>query len=41
MLLATVVAIITCLAVASATQTITTPNAVKITYNLLLAQAAQ
>src|SRR5262249_47429418 len=34
MLLATVVAIITCLAVANATQTITTPNAVKITYNL-------
>src|SRR5262249_39813794 len=33
-LLATVVAIITCLAVANATQTITTPNAVKITYNL-------
>jgi hypothetical protein len=34
MLLATFVAIITCLAVANATQTITTPNAVKITYNL-------
>jgi len=34
MLLATVVAIITCLAVASATQTITTPNAAFITYNL-------
>jgi len=34
MLLATVVAIITSLAVANATQTITTPNAVKITYNL-------
>ena len=34
MLLATVVAIITCLAVANATQTITTPNAVKITYSL-------
>src|SRR5215467_5074641 len=33
-LVATVVAIITCLAVANATQTITTPNAVKITYNL-------
>src|SRR5215467_2334099 len=31
---ATIVAIITCLAVANATQTITTPNAVKITYNL-------
>jgi len=34
MLLATVVAIMTCLTVANATQTITTPNAVKITYNL-------
>ena len=34
MLLATVVAIITCLAVANATQTITTPNAVNIPYNL-------
>ena len=34
MLLATVVAILTCVAVANATQTITTPNAVKITYNL-------
>jgi hypothetical protein len=34
MLIATVVAILTCLAVANATQTITTPNAVKITYNL-------
>src|SRR5215470_7817136 len=34
MLLATVVAIITCLAVANATQTITTPNAVFISYNL-------
>src|SRR5215472_14910809 len=34
MLLATVVAIITCLAVANATQTITTPNAAFISYNL-------
>jgi hypothetical protein len=34
MLLATVVAIITSAVVANATQTITTPNAVKITYNL-------
>jgi hypothetical protein len=34
MLLATVVAIITSMVVANATQTITTPNAVKITYNL-------
>jgi len=34
MLLATIVAIVTCLAVANATQTITTPNAVKITYSL-------
>jgi hypothetical protein len=34
MLLATAVAIITCVTVANATQTITTPNAVKITYNL-------
>src|SRR5262245_40576948 len=34
MLLATVVAIITCMAVANATQTITTPNAVNIPYNL-------
>ena len=33
-LLATVVAIITSMVVANATQTITTPNAVKITYNL-------
>ena len=33
-LLATVVAIITCLTVANATQTITTPNAAYITYNL-------
>jgi hypothetical protein len=33
-LLATVVAIITSVVVANATQTITTPNAVKITYNL-------
>src|SRR5215472_628031 len=33
-LLAAVVAIITCLTVANATQTITTPNAMKITYNL-------
>jgi len=35
MLLATVVAIITCLAVANATQTITTPNAAFISYNLV------
>jgi hypothetical protein len=34
MLLATVVVIITCLAVANATQTITTPNAAFISYNL-------
>jgi len=34
LLVASVVAIITCLAVANATQTITTPNAVKITYDL-------
>src|SRR5262249_46644769 len=34
MLLATVVAIITCLAVANATQTITTPNAAFFSYNL-------
>ena len=34
MLVATVVAIITCLAVANATQTITTPNAAFISYNL-------
>src|SRR5215471_15907159 len=34
MLLATVVGIITCLAVASATQTITTPNAAFISYSL-------
>ena len=34
MLLATAVAIITCMAVANATQTITTPNAAFITYNL-------
>src|SRR5262245_41160222 len=34
MLIATVVAIVTCLAVANATQTITTPNAVNITYSL-------
>jgi hypothetical protein len=34
MLLATAVAIITCLAVANATQTITTPNAAFISYNL-------
>jgi hypothetical protein len=34
MLLATLVAIITCLAVANATQTITTPNAALISYNL-------
>jgi hypothetical protein len=34
MLLATVVGIITCLAVANATQTITTPNAAFISYNL-------
>jgi len=34
MLLATVVAIVTCLAVANATQTITTPNAAFISYNL-------
>ena len=34
MLLATIVAIITCLAVANAAQTITTPNAAFITYNL-------
>jgi hypothetical protein len=34
MLLAAVVAIITCLAVANATQTITTPNAAFISYNL-------
>jgi hypothetical protein len=34
MLLAVFVAIITCLAVANATQTITTPNAAFITYNL-------
>jgi hypothetical protein len=33
-LMATVVAIITSIVVANATQTITTPNAVKITYNL-------
>jgi len=33
-LIATVVAIITCLAVANATQTITTPNAVNIPFNL-------
>jgi hypothetical protein len=33
-LLATIVAIITSAVVANATQTITTPNAVKITYNL-------
>jgi hypothetical protein len=33
-LLATIVAIITTAVVANATQTITTPNAVKITYNL-------
>jgi hypothetical protein len=33
-LLAAVVAILTCMTVANATQTITTPNAVKITYNL-------
>src|SRR6201982_3036138 len=33
-LLATIVAIITSIVVANATQTITTPNAVKITYNL-------
>src|SRR5215472_18828837 len=35
MLLAIVVAIITCLAVANATQTITTPNAAFISYNLV------
>jgi len=35
MLLATVVAIITCLAVANATQTITTPNAAFISFNIL------
>jgi hypothetical protein len=34
MLVATAVAIITCLAVANATQTITTPNAAFISYNL-------
>jgi hypothetical protein len=34
MLLATVVAILTCVTVVNATQTITTPNAVKIPYNL-------
>jgi hypothetical protein len=34
MLVATIVAILTCMTVANATQTITTPNAVKITYNL-------
>ena len=34
MLLATVVGVITCLAMANATQTITTPNAAFITYNL-------
>ena len=34
MLLASVVAIITCLAVANATQTITTPNAAFMSYNL-------
>jgi hypothetical protein len=34
MLVATVVAIVTCLAVANATQTITTPNAASISYNL-------
>jgi len=33
-LLATVVAVVTCLAVANATQTITTPNAAFISYNL-------
>jgi hypothetical protein len=34
MLLATVVAILTCVTVANATQTITTPNAVNISYSL-------
>ena len=34
MLLATIVAIVTCVTVANATQTITTPNAVNITYSL-------
>src|SRR5262249_44736186 len=34
MLLATVVAIVTCLAVANATQTVTTPNAAFISFNL-------
>ena len=34
MLLATVVGVITCLAMANATQTITTPNAAFISYNL-------
>ena len=34
MLLATVVAIVTCLAVANATQTISTPNAASISWNL-------
>src|ERR1700745_3338564 len=34
LLLAAVVAILTCVTVANATQTITTPNAVRIAYNL-------